>query len=93
VVVSDTSNCYPQQRDGRIAAIEDGMTESRRVEQQLGVSVFKPFNGIYAEHLPTRGVPAGTEGRIALPVAGHGADAARKALAQANPERAPDWRA
>ena len=75
VVVIDTCNYYPQQRDGRIAAIEDGMTESRWVEQQLGVSVVKAFNGIYAEHLLTRGVPAGTAGRIALPVAGDDADA------------------
>jgi predicted dinucleotide-binding enzyme len=29
VVVVDTGNYYPQQRDGRIAAIEKGMTESR----------------------------------------------------------------
>jgi predicted dinucleotide-binding enzyme len=78
VVVIDTCNYYPQQRDGRIAAIEEGMTESRWVEQQLGVSVVKAFNGIYAEHLLTRGLPPGTEGRIALPVAGD--DAAAKAV-------------
>jgi len=135
VVVIDTCNYYPQQRDGRIGAIEDGMTESRWVEQQLGVSVVKAFNGIYAEHLLTRGVPAGTTGRIALPVAGDDADAksvvmdlvdslgfdavdggglddswrqqpgtpvygadldadgVRRALAEASPERGPDWRA
>ena len=75
VVVVDTCNYYPQQRDGRIAAIEDGMTESRWVEQQLGVSVVKAFNGIYAEHLLTHGKPAGDPGRIALPVAGDDADA------------------
>ena len=75
VVVIDTCNYYPQQRDGRIAGIEDGMTESRWVEKQLGVTVVKAFNGIYAEHLLTRGVPAGTDGRIALPVAGDDADA------------------
>jgi hypothetical protein len=27
---------YPQQRDGRIDAIENGMPESRWVEQQVG---------------------------------------------------------
>ena len=75
VVVIDTCTYYPQQRDGRIAAIEDGMTESRWVEQQLGVSVVKAFNGILAELLLTRGVPAGTPGRIALPVAGDDTDA------------------
>lgn len=70
VVVVDTNNYYPRQRDGRIAAIEDGMVESRYVEQQLGRPVVKAFNNIYAEHLLKLGKPAGTPGRIALPVAG-----------------------
>jgi predicted dinucleotide-binding enzyme len=135
VVVIDTCNYYPQQRDGRIAEIEDGMTESRWVEQQLGVSVVKAFNGIYADHLLARGLPTGADGRIALPVAGDDAAAksvvmelvdafgfdpvdggglddswrqqpgtpvygsdydsegVRRALAEATPERGPDWRA
>jgi predicted dinucleotide-binding enzyme len=70
VVVVDTGNYYPQQRDGRIAGIEDGMTESRWVANQLGRSVVKAFNNIYARHLLERGRPRGTPGRIALPVAG-----------------------
>ena len=70
VVVVDTGNYYPQQRDGRIAGIEDGMIESRWVSQQLGRSVVKAFNNIYAEHLLKLGKPAGSPGRIALPVAG-----------------------
>jgi hypothetical protein len=70
VVVVDTCNYYPQQRDGRIDAIETGMTESRWVEQQLGRPVIKAFNNIYAQHLMELGVPAGTLKRIALPVAG-----------------------
>jgi len=70
VVVVDTGNYYPQQRDGRIAGIEDGMIESRWVSQQLGRPVVKAFNNIYAEHLLKSGKPAGTPGRIALPVAG-----------------------
>ena len=61
---------YPQQRDGRIDAIEDGMVESRWVAQQLGRPVIKAFNNIYADHLRDNGRPAGTPGRIALPVAG-----------------------
>lgn len=77
VVVVDTNNYYPQ-RDGHIAAIEEEMTESRWVEQQLGVSVVKAFNGIYADHLVSRALPAGTDGRLALPVAGD--DAAAKAV-------------
>ena len=70
VVVVDTGNYYPQQRDGRIPGIEDGMTESGWVSQQLGRPVVKAFNNIYAEHLLKSGRPTGTPGRIALPVAG-----------------------
>jgi len=70
VVIVDTGNYYPQQRDGRIDAIEDGTTESRWVAQQLGRPVIKAFNNIYAQHLQDKGQPAGTPGRIALPVAG-----------------------
>jgi 8-hydroxy-5-deazaflavin:NADPH oxidoreductase len=70
VVVVDTGNYYPQQRDGRIDAIEDGTTESRWVSQQLGRPVVKAFNNIYASHLLERGKSRGTPGRIALPVAG-----------------------
>ena len=76
-VVVDTGNYYPQ-RDGRIAAIEAGTTESRWVAQQLGRPVVKAFNNIYAKHLLERGRPAGEAGRIALPVAGD--DATAKAV-------------
>ncbi len=34
----------------------------------------KAFNGIYAAHLLTHGQPAGTPGRLALPVAGDDPD-------------------
>jgi len=70
VVVVDTGNYYPRQRDGRIDGIERGMTESRWVSQQLGRPVVKAFNNIYARHLLERGMPRGAPGRIALPVAG-----------------------
>lgn len=70
VVVVDTGNYYPRQRDGRIDEIEGGMPESRWVEQQLARSVVKAFNNIYAQHLMERGVPKGKPGRVALPVAG-----------------------
>jgi len=135
VVVVDTGNYYPQQRDGRIDAIEAGTTESRWVAQQLGRPVIKAFNNIYAQHLLERGQPAGAPGRIALPVAGDderakavvlrlvdelgfdGVDAGgldeswrqqpstpvygtdfdaagvRRALSEANKDRAPEWRA
>lgn len=75
VVVVDTGNYYPQQRDGRIAGIEDGTIESRWVSQQLGRPVVKAFNNIYAEHLLKSGRPAGDPNRIALPVAGDDARA------------------
>ncbi len=76
VVVIDTGNYYPQ-RDGRIAAIEDGLPESRWTETQIGHPVVKAFNGTYAQDIVTRGLPGGTAGRQALPVAGD--DAAAKA--------------
>ena len=69
-VVVDTGNYYPRQRDGRIAEIEQGMTESRWVSRQLGRPVVKAFNNIYAKHLLEHGRPAGDPRRIALPVAG-----------------------
>lgn len=68
--VIETNNYYPQQRDGRIEAIENGTPESAWVAEQLGTPVFKVFNGIYWKHLLESGVPAGAEGRIALPIAG-----------------------
>lgn len=70
VVVVDTGNYYPQQRDGRISPIEEGTTESRWVSDQLERPVVKAFNNIYARHLLELGKPRGAAGRIALPVAG-----------------------
>jgi predicted dinucleotide-binding enzyme len=135
LIVIDTGNYYPRNRDGKIEGIENGLTESRWVEQQLGRPVIKVFNNIYAEHLANWGKPAGTPGRIALPVSGdddkakqvvmdlvndmgfdpvdaggldeswrqqpgtpvYAADfdtaGVRRALAQASPERKPEWRA
>jgi predicted dinucleotide-binding enzyme len=69
VVVVDTGNYYPQQRDGRIDGIEAGATESRWVAQQLGRPVVKAFNNIYAQHLMDFGKPTGAPARIALPIA------------------------
>ncbi len=68
--VIETNNYYPRERDGRIAEIEDGTPESVWVSEQLGVPVFKVFNGIFWKHLLERGVPSGASGRIALPIAG-----------------------
>ena len=81
IVVVDTGNYYPQQRDGRIDTIEQGMVESHWVQQQLGRPVIKTFNNIYADHLRDNGRPAATPGRIALPVAGDD-DAAKAVVMQ-----------
>lgn len=75
VTVIDTGNYYPQQRDGRIEAIESGTPESVWTSQQLGRPVIKVFNNIYANHLLEKGAPKGSPGRIALPVAGDDPDA------------------
>ena len=77
----DTGNYYPRQRDGRIEAIEAGTPETVWVEQQLGRPLVKAFNNIIAQHLQELGNPAGTPGRIALPVSGD--DLAAKAKVSA----------
>ncbi len=68
-VVVDTGNYYPS-RDGRIAEIEGGLTDSEWVAGALGCPVVKAFNNIVVTSLATRGVPAGTPGRTCLSVAG-----------------------
>jgi predicted dinucleotide-binding enzyme len=70
VIVVDTGNYYPELRDGRIDAIEQGALDSEWVAQQLGRSVIKAFNNIYAKSLLENGAPRGTLGRIALSVMG-----------------------
>jgi 8-hydroxy-5-deazaflavin:NADPH oxidoreductase len=80
VIVIDTGNYYPQQRDGRIDGIEAGTTESGWVEQQLGRPVVKTFNNIYADHLLRLGRPAGDPQRIALPVAGDDSKAKQRVI-------------
>lgn len=51
VAVIDTGNCYPQQRDGKITEIEEGLTESRWTESRIGHPVIKAFNGTYAQDI------------------------------------------
>ncbi len=134
VVVIDTGNYYPRERDGRIDEIEAGMTESRWVANQLGRPLVKAFNTMNYKKLLELGRPPGP-GRLALPVAGDdsrakqvvlrlvdelgfdGVDAGalddswrqqpgtpvydrnfdsagvRRALAEAQRERLPQWRA
>jgi 8-hydroxy-5-deazaflavin:NADPH oxidoreductase len=67
-VVIDTSNYYPQ-RDGRIDAIEAGQVESLWVAEQLGRPIVKAWNAIGSASLAKKGKPAGSSGRLAIPVA------------------------
>lgn len=75
VIVVDTGNYHPELRDGRIDAIDRGMPDSAWVARQLGRPVIKAFNSLLATSLLEKGVPSGTTGRMALPVAGDSADA------------------
>lgn len=71
VVVIDTSNYYPK-RDGEIAAIEGGQTESEWVAGQIGRPIAKAWNAITSASFAEKGAPAGTAGRIAIPIAADG---------------------
>jgi predicted dinucleotide-binding enzyme len=84
VVVIDTCNYYPQQRDGRIDGIELGLAESRWVSQQLGRPVVKAFNNIQADHLGSKGKPSNSPDRIALPYAGDDPSATARVAALIN---------
>lgn len=70
-VVIDTSNYYPK-RDGEIAAIEAGQTESQWVAEQIGRPIAKAWNAITSASFAEKGAPAGATGRIAIPVAADG---------------------
>ena len=78
LIVVDTSNYYPRERDGRIAEVEGGLTESGWVQQRIGHRVVKAFNSILAQHLLANGRPAGSPDRIALAIAGD--DAGQKSV-------------
>ncbi|SCG76544.1 NADPH-dependent F420 reductase [Micromonospora humi] len=75
-LVVDANNYYPQ-RDGDVAELLDRSLSSSRwtADHLKGARVVKAFNNIQAAHLMDQGKPAGTAGRIALPVAGDDADA------------------
>ncbi|KAK1182665.1 NAD(P)-binding domain-containing protein [Streptomyces sp. NBS 14/10] len=78
-VVIDTSNYYPH-LNGRIEAVDKGQVESLWVTEQLGRPVGKAWNAALAETQRTKGVPAGTPGRIAIPVAADSDEARRVAM-------------
>jgi predicted dinucleotide-binding enzyme len=75
-VVIDTSNYYPF-LNGHIEAVDDGEVESVWISRQLGRPVVKAWNAALAGTQQTKAVPAGTPGRIAIPVAAD-SDAARR---------------
>ena len=71
-VVIDANNYYPQ-RDGRIESLDtNASTTSELLQDHLPASlVVKAFNNIFAHEIPADGLPAGTERRRALPIAGN----------------------
>ena len=79
--IIDTCNYYPKQRDGRIAAIEEGMRESVWVSRHVGRPVIKVFNMIGADGIEHQGKPPGTAGRYAIPVAGDDPSAKARVMA------------
>jgi predicted dinucleotide-binding enzyme len=66
-VVIDTSN-YVSFRDSAIEAIDAGQVESEWVAEQLGRPIVKAWNSILSASFAEKGAPAGTAGRVALPV-------------------------
>lgn len=77
VVVIDTANYYPF-RDNAIADVDNGKPESVWASEQTGRPLIKAWNAALAATLADKGLPPGTPGRIALPVAGY--DARAKAV-------------
>ncbi|MEK4439224.1 NADPH-dependent F420 reductase [Paenibacillus sp. FSL K6-2862] len=70
VIVVDTSNYAPFIRDNKIEEIEDGMVESVWVSNQLGRPIIKAFNNLLTETLEKKGKTEGSQGRIAMAIAG-----------------------
>ncbi|HEV7173176.1 NADPH-dependent F420 reductase [Pedococcus sp.] len=78
-VVIDTMNYYPQ-RDGQLAALDDGTsTSSELLQAHLPEShVVKAFNNIFFQHLGELARPSGADGRSALAIAGDDPDAKKR---------------
>lgn len=70
VIVVDTGNYYPALRDGAIEGLDGAQVDSEWVAGHLGRPVIKAFNSITFASLADGGKPAGSVGRIGLPVAG-----------------------
>ncbi|MGW0928952.1 NADPH-dependent F420 reductase [Streptomyces sp. NPDC002644] len=78
-VVIDTSNYYPFM-GGHIEEVDGGKVETVYTSELLGRPVVKAWNAALAETQRSRGVPAGTPGRIAIPVAGDSEEARKVAM-------------
>ena len=78
--ILDTCNYYPQ-RDGQIAALDEGRTTTSGLVQEhlAGSHVVKAFNNIYFVHLGSMQRPAGAPDRNTLMIAGDDAGAKRAA--------------
>ncbi len=81
-IVLDTNNYY-WERDGHIAALDEGQTTTTQMAQEhfADAHVVKAFNHIPAADINTTGSTAGTPGRRALAIASDHADAAALATA------------
>jgi 8-hydroxy-5-deazaflavin:NADPH oxidoreductase len=75
-VFVDTSNYYPFIA-GDIEAVDEGQVESLWSVEQLGRPIVKAWNAALAATQQTKGLPAGSPGRIAIPVAADSAEARR----------------
>lgn len=72
-IVVDAGNYYPS-RDGEIAEIQNGLTDSEWTAKIIGHPVIKAFNNIVAPSLSSKAVASESENRIALSVAGDDAE-------------------
>jgi len=75
-ILVTASNYYPD-RDGRIDAVDDGLTQSEWTAEQVGdARVVKAFNTIYWQHLRDQGNPSlPLDDRRVIPLAGDDRDA------------------
>ncbi|WP_158817238.1 NADPH-dependent F420 reductase [Streptomyces sp. NRRL F-5635] len=82
-MTGNTTNYVPYTHKGWDVPIEgvgQGQAESVWVAEQLGRPVVKAWNAVLEGTLKARGVPAGTPGRIALPVAADSDEAKEVAM-------------
>jgi len=75
-ILVTASNYYPD-RDGRIEAVDDGLTQSEWTAKQVGdARVVKALNTIYWQHLRDQGNPSlPLDDRRVIPLAGDDRDA------------------